>query len=79
MLKRKEDVVLKMLLLKRAKARLIWNKWLSPRIVLCNQFKYSPSWICFVKLTRWKDNPEDSFLTKVSEHIQSGFSMSTVP
>ena len=28
--------VLKMLLQKRAKAQLIWNKWLSRRIVLCN-------------------------------------------
>ena len=24
--------------------------WLSQRIVLCNQFEYSPSWICLVTL-----------------------------
>ena len=47
-LKKKENVVLKMLLWKRAKAQLIWNKWLSRRIVLCNQFKYTPSGICVV-------------------------------
>ena len=30
------------------------------------------------KIDRCKNNPENSFTTKVSEHIPSGFSMSTI-
>ena len=36
----------------RATAQLIWNKWLSRRIVLCIQFKYTPSSICLITLTK---------------------------
>ena len=49
-----------MLLKKKAKAQLIWNKWLSRRIVLCNQFKYTPSWIYLV----WFEELSDEYLSK---------------
>ena len=32
----------------------------------------------FGKIDRWKNNPENSSTTEVTEYIQSGFSMSTI-